>query len=270
MPERTPTAARATRESIFGLKISPWTAAQVASRILAAPRPVEAGVGLVVTANMQHIALRRTDPAFREAYGNAEIVTCDGFSVHYYARLRGCFTPGRVTGCDIVIDVMADPAIPAGQRFYFVVDHTKTAVAIEAWSAERGMADRIAITIPPFGFERDVAYCQGLAAGIRAHGTTLLFMGVGAPKSEVFVHRYRDSLSPCWALCIGQAVKIALGLTRRAPKLVRTLNLEWLWRTIQEPGRIGRRSAQSIGGFVMAIIEDMRHEPGAGAPTVQP
>ncbi|PKU24425.1 WecB/TagA/CpsF family glycosyltransferase [Telmatospirillum siberiense] len=243
-----------TGPTIFGFSVSPMTAAQVVAHILTTPR--NADVGLVVTPNIQHVALLRGDKAFREAYAAAEIVTCDGFPVHHYARLRHCPSPGRVTGCDIVATLMADPCTLAGQRLFFVVDQDDTARAITTWAAA-GALDA-ATYVPPFGFEKDVDACRTLAATIAAHGTTLLFMGIGAPKSEIFVHRHRAHLPPCWALCVGQAVKMALGLTPPPPSAAKRLNLEWFWRILLEPRRMSRRYLHSTLGFLLAVAEDLR------------
>lgn len=242
-----------TEPRIFGFSVSPLTATEIARHILASPRSTD--VGLVVTPNIQHVAVLRTDEGFRAAYASAEIVTCDGFPVHYYARLRGCPSPGRVTGCDIVADLMADRRALTGQRLFFVVDHPDTARAIAAWAAEGGLV--AATQVPPFGFEKDEAACRALAEMIARHGTTLLFMGLGAPKSEMFVDRHRSALPPCWALCVGQAVKMALGLTPPPPSSVKRLNLEWLWRILLEPKRLGIRYARSTIGFLAAVAADL-------------
>jgi N-acetylglucosaminyldiphosphoundecaprenol N-acetyl-beta-D-mannosaminyltransferase len=226
------------------------TASQIARHILVTPR--RGDVGLVVTPNIQHVALLRDDEDFRQAYASAEIVTCDGFPVHYYARLRHCPSPGRVTGCDIVADLMADRPALAGHRPFFVIDHEDTARAIAAWAATAGLD--VATHVPPFGFDRDEAISRALAETIAAHGATVLFMGLGAPKSEIFVHRHRAILPPCWALCVGQAVKMALGLTPPPPSVVEKLNLEWLWRIFLEPKRMGARYAGSAVGFLLAIV----------------
>jgi len=249
-------------QRIFGFRISPKTAPQIADQIVDQPparaASAQAQVALVVTPNIQHVAVLRANKEFRDAYDFASIIVCDGFPVHYYARLRGCFSPGRVTGCDIVEAILSRRDFPAHHRFFFVVDQETTATAINAWASGLGLSDRIGIAIPPFGFETDTNFCQSLAETIRDHGTTILFMGLGAPKSEIFVYRYREILPPCWALCIGQAVKIALGLTHRPPKAAQSLNLEWVWRIILEPKRMGKRYAVSVIGFLRAILEDLR------------
>ena len=244
---------------IFGLTVCPLTAAEVAARLLAAPRPSAAGVGLVVTPNIQHIALLRRDPALRAACAEADIILCDGFPVYYYARLRGCAVPGRVTGREVVAELFAAPDRLAGQRLFCVVDGAATAAALAEWADRHGLGESVAAAIPPFGFERDAGYGRDLAGAIRAHGTTLLLMAVGAPRSEVFVAAHRALLPPCWALCIGQSIKIALGLTPLPPLWVQRCNLEWLWRFGLEPGRMGRRYFGSVVGFAAAILADLRH-----------
>lgn len=242
--------------TVFGLAVSPLTAKGVAERILSSPRGANAGVGLVVTPNIQHIALLREDASFRRAYADAEIVTCDGFPVYHYARMRGCEVPGRVTGCDIAVHLMADGAGLAGRRLFFVVDQPETAQAVAGWADRHGVD--AAAFVPPFGFERDEPVSSDLAARIAAHRTEVLFMAVGAPKSEVFVHSHRSVLPPCWALCVGQAVKMALGLTPTPPGWVKACNLEWFWRILLEPKRMGLRYARSVVGFLAAVIGDLR------------
>lgn len=240
---------------IFGLSISSLTAGQIADKVVDVPPP-GGGPSLIVTPNIQHVALLHGNPAFRRAYDHAAEIVCDGFPVHYYARLRGAPSPGRVTGCDIVMDIMRRRSFPAPHRFFFVVDNQAAAAATRAWAEERGLASQTAV--PDFGFETDAARSDALIEAIRAHRTTILFMGLGAPKSEIFVDAHRDRLPACWALCVGQAVKMALGLTPTPPGLVKALNLEWAWRIILEPRRMIGRYVFSAGGFLAAVVRDLR------------
>lgn len=239
----------------FGLTISPATAEELAQIALTTRRGEQDGVGLVVTPNIEHIARLRSSPALAQAYRNAAVTVCDGWPVRRYARLCG-LTVQRVTGCDIAIGLMHAADVPGWQRLFLVLDSAETEAAVRIWAERRGLGERVATTIPPFGFENDDDFCRGMAGEIRAHGTTLLLMGVGAPRSEVFVDRYRASLPPCWAFCVGQAVKIALGLVDRAPTFWQAAGLEWLWRLRQEPRRLARRYVVSSFGFCLAVLED--------------
>jgi N-acetylglucosaminyldiphosphoundecaprenol N-acetyl-beta-D-mannosaminyltransferase len=235
----------------FGLTLSTDSAREIVMSAVCQP-PVD-GVALVVTPNIDHIATIRRSPALARAYRKAARVVCDGWPVQLYARFCG-LQVARVTGCEITSELMGLAPYPVPQRLYFVVDSAATEKAVAVWGARNAVVT--SVTVPPFGFEEDAEYCQWLAESIRAHGTTVLIMAVGAPRSEVFVDNYRSVLPHCWAFCVGQAVKIELGLVRRASSKWQSVGLEWLWRLLQEPSRLTKRYATATIGFGFAIIED--------------
>lgn len=235
----------------FGLTLSMDSAREIAHTAIHNP-PVD-GVSLVVTPNIDHIAMIRRLPDLARAYSHAARIVCDGWPVQAYARWCG-LPVERVTGCAITSELMRMAPFPADQRLYFVVDTDRTLEAVRDWASRTGTICDIAV--PPFGFERDAGYCARLAEAIRQHGTTTLIMAVGAPRSEVFVDTYRALLPPCWAFCVGQAVKIELGLVRRASPRWQAAGLEWLWRLMQEPSRLARRYITATIGFSRAVVED--------------
>jgi N-acetylglucosaminyldiphosphoundecaprenol N-acetyl-beta-D-mannosaminyltransferase len=241
--------AAGMERKIFGFSISRVDAKSIATMVCA---PRSLGIGLIVTPNLDHIANLRRNVEFANAYRWATIIVCDGFPVQYYAKLRG-ISVERVTGCDVINELMS-MAGPS-QRFFFVVDSDQTAAAVIKWGEFRQIA--VQTSVPPRGFENNLTKSNYLFARIREHHTTILIMGVGAPKSEVWVWRHQHQLPNCWALCLGQAVRTALGLTTRAPKIVRTLHGEWLWRICQEPRRLAGRYALGPVMFLVAIFEDL-------------
>ena len=235
----------------FGLDLSTDSAHDLACAAIRQPRIDD--VALVVTPNIDHIAMIRRSPALARAYRNAARIVCDGWPVQVYARWCG-LPVARVTGCEITAELMRMAPDAMSHRFFFVVDSAETETAVNRWAGRFGILS--AATIPPYGFERDAGYCERLAESIRAHGTTLLVMAVGAPRSEVFVDTYRGLLPPCWAFCVGQAVKVELGLVRRASSKWQSVGLEWLWRLLQEPSRLAKRYLTAAVGFGLAIVED--------------
>jgi N-acetylglucosaminyldiphosphoundecaprenol N-acetyl-beta-D-mannosaminyltransferase len=172
-----------------------------------------------------------------------------------YARVCG-LRLSRVTGCAITAALMGMDRYPDWQRMFFVVDSPATEAAVHAWAERKGLADRCGVVVPPFGFDADTDFSASLAARIAAFGATVLIMAVGAPRSEIFVDAHRSVLPPCWAFCVGQAVKVELGLVRRAPARWRAAGVEWLWRVLQEPSRLTARYITATVGFGMAVIED--------------
>jgi N-acetylglucosaminyldiphosphoundecaprenol N-acetyl-beta-D-mannosaminyltransferase len=96
-----------------------------------------------------------------------------------------------------------------------------------------------------------------LVALVRAARPEILVMTLGAPVSEEFVARHQAVLPHCWVLCAGQAVRVELGLIRRAPSFLRHCGLEWAWRIHQEPLRLGVRYLRALAWFPFAVIADL-------------
>ena len=235
----------------FGLSLSTDSATDIVGA--AVSQTPTKGVALVVTPNIDHIANIRRSPGLAQAYHNAARIVCDGWPVQFYARWCG-LPVARVTGCEITAELMRMAPYSPAQQMFFVVDSAVTEAAVRAWARRHEVACEVAV--PPFGFERDAGYCERLAETIRLHDTTVLVMAVGSPRSEVFVDAYRRLLPPCWAFCVGQAVKIELGLVRRASSKWQTIGMEWLWRLFQEPTRLTRRYITATIGFGFAVVED--------------
>src|SRR5579871_2101507 len=69
----------------------------------------------------------------------------------------------------------------------------------------------------------------------------ILFVGLGAPAQELWVHAQWDRLDARVAICCGAAIDYAAGVRRRAPVWMRRTGLEWLWRFGAEPRRLWHR-----------------------------
>ncbi len=236
----------------FGLALSPLDGPQVIARVMG---ETAAGLRLIVTPNIDHVRLLR-QPAFAEAYAGAELVCPDGFPVLLYGRLRGLALAGRVTGCELFAR-LAEHGGLAEKRVVIVAESSATEAAVRLWAQARGL-DRLHVLTAPAGLAADSAAQAGLARAISAERPDILVMTLGAPVSEVFVHMHRQALPPCWVMCVGQAVRVHLGLTQRAPALWQRVGLEWLWRIRQEPRRLVGRYARDLAWFPVAILRDVR------------
>lgn len=79
-----------------------------------------------------------------------------------------------------------------------------------------------------------------LAERIRSSGATILFVGLGCPRQEVFVYEFRDLL-PMPALAVGAAFTLISGEVRQAPLWIQNMGMEFLFRFCVEPRRLWRR-----------------------------
>lgn len=251
---------------LFGLTFAGGDAREILSRVQDLPSE---GPRQIVTANIDHVVTLADHARFREAYAVAAARTLDGMPLVWLARLRGTAAV-RVTGHDLVAAAIAGPHRDDA-RIFMVSPSEGTAQNIGALFAAEGLAaDRIAFEVPPHGFEHDVAYSSELRDRIRQHGTTLLLMGVGAPKSELWVHRQGKALGNPVVLNIGEAMNVAAGRVARAPLLLQRVGLEWLFRFASQPRRLFRRYFIRSWRFLALALVDRDLGSGRTEPVATP
>ena len=172
-----------------------------------------------------------------------------------YARLRGLRLRARVTGCELYHRLANHPGL-SRHRLCVVVESAQTASAFSAWAAHASRLPNAIVLVAPAGLADAPAAQLQLAADIGRLSPTILVLTLGAPISEIFAHYYREKLGPCWVLCVGQAVRVELGLAERAPVPWRALGMEWLWRIRQEPRRLVGRYVKALAWFPVAVLHD--------------
>lgn len=242
---------------VFGVSFSPLDTVQLADLLAREAVGENEGARLIVTTNADHIVQISQNREFREACVNAWAATADGAPVYLYAKWRGASLPGRVPGPDLFAQLM-HKLVPGQHRLFFVVSNRKTGQLLQGWLSSRGFEDRaLQFVCPPFGFEKDEVYSAELTQSIREHGTTHLIMGVGAPKSEVWVYRNRQMLGNCYALGIGAGVDFFVGVETRAPAWMRRIGMEWFWRFLREPRRLFRRYFITSWKIWPAVLADL-------------
>ena len=231
------------RTTALGVRFSLYDLETLADRLTQEGLAPGKEAHLVFTANLDHIVQlhKKRNAAFRVAYQRAETVTADGMPVYMYARLRGVGLRGRVTGSDL-LPALIDRLSIDRHRPFFVSSDQETASRVTALLTVHGFdGGAVATVVPPFAFEHDVDYSMFLARQIKAHKTTHLIFGVGAPKSEVWLDRHRPYIGPCYALSLGASANFLVGTAKRAPRWMRAAGLEWCWRFYFEPRRLFRR-----------------------------
>ncbi len=105
---------------------------------------------------------------------------------------------------------------------------------------------------PPFG-EWSAEANRELIAAVKASGAKLLWLGVSAPKQEIWAYEHLEELGIPIA-CVGAAVNFNSGLDKRAPHNMQRAGVEWLYRLVREPRRMWRRYLIGNTLFVWDVI----------------
>jgi len=213
------------------------------------------GGALVMTPNADHVLRAHRDPEFRRCYERAAFVVADGVSVVWASRLFGRALPERVAGSDLM-PVLCEQAARAGLGYFFVGGNPGDAErAAEVLARRAGRDGCVGVDCPPFGFENDARYLDGLVQRISAANPHIVCIGVGSPKQEKLMVELQRRL-PGVGVMIGVGVTFSFvaGTVRRAPLWVRRLALEWLWRLACEPRRLWRRYLDNLVCFPWLVL----------------
>jgi N-acetylglucosaminyldiphosphoundecaprenol N-acetyl-beta-D-mannosaminyltransferase len=96
-----------------------------------------------------------------------------------------------------------------------------------------------------------------VAAEIRAARSDLLFVAMPTPRKEYFIGRWGPELGIAFSMGVGGAIDVVAGVTRRAPRLLQRMGLEWAFRLAQEPRRLLRRYVVTNSEFVALTLRDL-------------
>jgi N-acetylglucosaminyldiphosphoundecaprenol N-acetyl-beta-D-mannosaminyltransferase len=213
---------------------------------------------LVVTPNIQHVALLEHHEGLLAAYDRADLVLADGWPVVAAVRLLSGRRVQRITGADLLPGLAAGAAAE-GLRIGIVGGvHGAAAEAVRRLRA-RSPGLHVALVLEPsLGFEEHPGEVEGIVSAVAQAELDLLFLALGTPKQEVFAARHLDRMGAGVTLCTGAAVDFVAGRQRRAPRLLRQLGLEWAFRALREPRRLLPRYARSAPVFLRAVARGSR------------
>ncbi|MEQ8846300.1 WecB/TagA/CpsF family glycosyltransferase [Botrimarina sp.] len=222
----------------------------------------------VVTPNVDHAVMLQTHARLYDAYLDASLVVADGAPLVAAARLLGRRLPERVAGSDLVPAVLAaaDAACRAGgQRTRVFLLGAGPGVAERAAGAIARRwpgVEVVGVDCPPVGFEKCDRQNERILEAVRLARPDLLVIGLGAPKQELWVHRFHERLEAKAAICAGATIDFLAGEKRRAPAWMQRTGLEWLHRLATEPRRLAKRYATDAWVFPQLVWREYWGEAG--------
>src|ERR1700683_1556442 len=236
------------RSGLPGTPIDPLTMDRAVRRCGDA---IEAGdylsFGMVNAAKA--VAMRRNEP-LRLAVSGCDIVLADGQAVVWASTLLGAPLPERVAGIDLFTELLGLGS-RCGYRVYFLGARAEVLQAMLAEVAVRYPGLKVAGSRDGYFSEEEE---PAVAGEIRRAGADLLFIGMSSPRKELFQARWGAATGARVAHGVGGSFDILAGATRRAPVWWQRHGLEWLYRAIQEPVRLGRRYLTTNLAFVGLVL----------------
>ena len=228
------------KHSLFGVGIT------VGSRedVLSECRSLVGRGGAVFTLNALMLERARRDPDFCRVLAEGDICTVDGIGVRLALAYRGVLT-------DCLPGVELAPMLVAGGSPSLAIIGGREGIAEAAFSylKERNPSLRRSFVISGFGHTED-EYLDLL----RRHRPRICLVCLGSPWQERFAVAARSVSPKTLLLALGGSLDIYSGALPRAPRLVRALGLEWLFRMTIEPRRFS--AIPSLAAFAIASLTE--------------
>lgn len=207
------------------------------------------------TPNPEIVMAAKGDAALRAALSGAELVLADGVGITKAAAMLGTPLKSRVPGIDFASNVISRLAERGGSVYLL---GAKPLVAEAAAEKLTQTYPGIVIAGTNDGYFTDDA---PVIEKINAASPDFLMVCLGSPKQELWMSANAGRLSCGLMAGLGGSLDVLAGNVQRAPETWRRLGLEWLYRVIKEPKRLGR--VMKLPAFVLeAAAEGRRRRNG--------
>lgn len=197
----------------------------------------------LATLNLDHLVKLRSDAAFHSAYAAQDFVVADGNPVVWLSRLAGK-PVSLIPGSDLVLPLChwaagADVALGLLGGTSESLDRAAGELRL------RVPGLRIAALIaPPMGFDPMSVEAARMLGELAEAEVGLCLVALGAPKQEILAARGRALVPGIGFASVGAGLDFLSGDQTRAPEWVRGMAMEWAWRALSNPMRLGPRYAR--------------------------
>jgi N-acetylglucosaminyldiphosphoundecaprenol N-acetyl-beta-D-mannosaminyltransferase len=211
----------------------------------------------IAVTGMHGVTEAQHDATFREILNDPDcLVVPDGMPLVWLGRIHRKPLKRRVYGPELMVDFCTDSA-KKGHRHFF-------------YGGAPGVADRLAEILssrcpglnvvgtywPPFRPLSEEEERQ-IEETIRSVAPDVVWVGLGTPKQEHWMYKFRPRLNVPVLVGIGAAFDFCTGRTRQAPRWMRERGLEWVYRLTHEPARLWRRYLIYGGEFVFMVLFEL-------------
>jgi N-acetylglucosaminyldiphosphoundecaprenol N-acetyl-beta-D-mannosaminyltransferase len=191
----------------------------------------------VVTPNVHHVvrALKAPD-SILPLYERASLSLCDSKVLSFLLWTIGLRVP-TVTGADLTPYVLTRAETSGHKLMLIGIDDYGARII-----GKRYPNLRFSFFNPPMGFIHDSRMVDEICRRVEQADCEMILIAVGSPQQEILASvLHQRETKKGTAFCVGAALNYLTGRERRAPKLLRTAGLEWFYRLLHDPRRLGSR-----------------------------
>jgi N-acetylglucosaminyldiphosphoundecaprenol N-acetyl-beta-D-mannosaminyltransferase len=181
------------------------------------------------------------DENFRNICDQCELLLLDGHPLLWIAKAYGTPFKQKICGSDLVPQ-LCQLAAEKGYKVFFL----GAAPGVAQIAAEKMQQTYPGLQVsgtysPPVGFLDDPQELENINNMLLESGADLLFVGMGVPKQDIFIYENMAKYQIPMSFSIGGTIDFIAGVQKRAPKWMRRIGFEWLYRLFSDPKRMFKR-----------------------------
>lgn len=202
---------------------------------------LERHIGHIITPNVDQIVRIEWDAYFKKICEECELILVDGHPLIWIAKLYNRPFKEKICGSDLV-PILCKLANEKGYSI-FLLGAAPGVAEIAADNLKKEYSElKVAGTYsPPAGFEKDSNEIDKVNHLLLESRADMLFVGMGVPKQDIFIYENMNKYQIPMSFSIGGTIDFIAGVQKRAPKCMRKVGLEWLYRFMCNPKRLFKR-----------------------------
>ena len=209
----------------------------------------------IVSINPENVVVARKLRLYKEVVSKAQIRINDGVGIVLAGQILGQGKVPRLTGVDLMYKLLII-ASERRMRVAFIGGKGKLAEDLSN-CYNQGYSEAKSIGLQGIRNIRkpQSAELKKVFSIVTAYKPRLLFVAFGSPDQELWLYKNRALLQGIVCMGVGGGFEFATKGVRRAPKPIRTMGLEWMFRLFLQPWR-AKRQFSRLPYFVWLVVKE--------------
>tara|TARA_B100000927_G_scaffold290802_1_gene290651 strand:- start:1402 stop:2121 length:720 start_codon:yes stop_codon:yes gene_type:complete len=210
-------------------------------------------VKIINTINSHSYCILKKDRSFEKALIESDVLLPDGVGIVYAFKFLKRRFVKKIAGYDLFLHMVNKINTENGSVF-FLGSSKNTLEKIESKLNIEYPNIKLSYYSPPFKSEFSEIDSKKMFQKINSFNPDVLFVGMTAPKQEIWVNKHKGNLNAKNICCVGAVFDFYAGNVKRSSSFWINLGLEWLPRLLKEPRRLFTRNFISTPKFILEIL----------------
>ena len=208
---------------------------------------------IINTINPHSYVVAKSNSTFNKALSSSDILLPDGSGIVLASRYVNKEKIQKISGFNMHTHLLESLNKKSGKCFYMGASENTLKLIQERIRREYPNI-QVESYSPPYKEEFTQQENEEIFSKINSFNPDILFIGLTAPKQEIWLNEHKDKINFSVAVSIGAVFDFFAGTIKRSPQFFIDIHLEWLPRLLQEPKRLGRRNFISTPLFLMDMF----------------